>query len=111
MSRSDLLRNLPGADEAYIAALEAVYSPDEPGPGDDEAGRERILALHREDAKHARRLLEVTARRVDPGDARTVRVINAALSDIEAMERRIDAATAARYAATVADALHRARTR
>ena len=111
MSRSDLLRNLPGVDEAYISAFEAVYPPDEAGPRNDEAGRERILALHREDAKLARRLLEVTAHRVDPGNARAVRVINAALSDIEAMERRIDAATTVRYAATVADVLQRARTR
>ncbi len=111
MNRSDLLCNLPGADEAYVAAFEAVYPSDEAGPRDDEAGRERILALHREDAKHARRLLDLTARRIDPGDAQAVRVINAALSDIEAMERRIDAATTVRYAVTVADALHRARTR
>ncbi len=49
MSRADLLRNLPEADEAYIAAFEAVYPSDEAGPRDDEAGRERKLAPHRED--------------------------------------------------------------
>ena len=110
MSCSDLLRGLPELDEAYIAAFEAAYSPDGAGPGDDEAGRERILALHREEARIARRLRERAVRSADPGHAQAARVISAVLRGIEAMERRTAEATA-RHAAAAVAAPRRAGTR
>jgi hypothetical protein len=83
------------------AAPGAACPPAGPNPDDeDDAGRERILAQHRDDIRRVRRLLD-RAMRADPGDARVTRSKMKMQRAIEAMERNLAAATAL-HAATVA---------
>lgn len=78
----------PGAGASYVAAFTAAFPAEGMSDEEEDAARARLLVLHREDWRLARRLLDHAVHTADPQDSRVAKLNTETLRLIQEGERR-----------------------